>query len=478
MKDYRQHYVDGAWQKPLGDTLHEVINPANGEAIGRVTLGSTADVDRAVAAAKRAFPSYSRSSVAERRELLQAIISIYAERIDELALTITQEMGAPYAALSQPAQAQVGLAHLRKMEKVLAEFSFDWVLQGEISEHRIVRDAIGVCALITPWNWPLNQIACKVAPALAAGCTMVLKPSEVAPISAHVFADIMDRAGVPAGVFNLIDGAGEVAGAALTAHRDIDMISFTGSTRAGKAISHVAADSVKSLALELGGKSANILLQDCDWPAAVNSAVLLMMRNSGQSCNAPSRLLVPRARLAEVEQLAAAACQQLVVGDPLSAATTLGPLSSREQYDKVVQYIETGLAEGAKLVVGGAAKPDGLSCGDYVVPTVFSEVDNNMSIAREEIFGPVLSIIPYDSEEDAIAIANDSDYGLAAYVSGSDRERAYRVAQQLRAGQIKINDAAPDVALPFGGYKQSGSGREWGAWGLEEFLEIKSISGV
>lgn len=478
MREYHQHYINGQWQTPDSAELCEVINPASGQVAGTIMLASASDVDRAVASAKQAFASYSTTSVAERVELFESIIAAYTKRIDDVAAAITEEMGAPYHFLSQSMQSRSGLGHLSNMLEEIQRFPFEQEkITGKGQVNHIVREAVGVCALITPWNWPINQIACKVAPALAAGCTMVLKPSEVAPFSAHVFAEIMDEAGVPAGVFNLIDGNGETAGSALTAHPDIDMISFTGSTRAGKAIAHAAAEQVKGIALELGGKSANILLDDCDMQSAVTAGVLQMMHNTGQTCTAPSRMLVPADRLEEVEAIAKAACQQVIAGDPMNAETTMGPLASPMQYEKVTGLIQRGIDEGAKLLSGGTEKPSGLEQGCYVQPTVFSGVSNDMTIAREEIFGPVLSILPYKDEEDAIAIANDSDYGLAGYVSSADPDRARRVARRLQAGQVKVNGAAGDFSLPFGGYKQSGIGREWGVWGLEEFLETKALIG-
>ena len=482
MKQYHQHYINGQWQSPYGEQLCEVINPATGTAAGTIVLANPQDVDRAVASAKQAFAGYSQTTTAERVELFESIVAVYTARIDDIAAAITEEMGAPYQFLSQPMQANAGLGHLSNMLEEIKTFPFEQEkITGNGQVNHIVREPVGVCALITPWNWPINQIACKVAPALAAGCTMVLKPSEVAPFSAHVFAEIMHEAGVPAGVFNLIDGNGEIAGTALTSHPDIDMISFTGSTRAGKAIAHVAAEGIKGIALELGGKSANIILDDCDLSEAVTAGVLQMMHNTGQTCTAPSRMLVPASRLQEVEQIAAAACQQVIAGDPLQAATTLGPLASPMQYEKVTGLIQQGIDEGAKLIAGGTTKPQNLEPtlkqGYYVQPTVFSGVSNDMTIAREEIFGPVLSILPYDTEEDAIAIANDSDYGLAAYVSSADPVRARNVARRLHAGQVKINGASGDFSLPFGGYKQSGIGREWGVWGLEEYLETKALIG-
>ncbi len=478
MRDYNQHYINGSWKTPFSSLSCDVINPANEEVAGRIILANEQDVNRAVESAKAAFTSYSISTVAERVEILQAIVTAYSKRIDDVAMAITEEMGAPYTTLSQPMQAQAGLGHFVTMIEAIQAFPFEQEVpnsQGQMN--RIVRESVGVCALITPWNWPVNQIACKVAPALAAGCTMVLKPSEIAPFSAHVFAEIIAEAGLPKGVFNLIDGSGAEAGATLTAHPDIDMISFTGSTRAGIAIGHVAAEGIKGLALELGGKSANVLLDDCDFPSQVTGGVLMMMHNTGQTCTAPSRMLVPRDKLAEVEELAKAACKQIVLGDPMDPETTVGPLSSPVQFDKVKKLIQVGIDEGAKLITGGVERPTDLAKGCFVQPTVFSNVNNDMTVAREEIFGPVLCILPYDDEADAIKIANDTVYGLAASVSSGDPERARKVGRQLRAGQVKINGASGDYSLPFGGYKQSGIGREWGSWGLEEFLEVKALIG-
>ena len=478
MRQCNQHYINGEWIKPFSERHFEVINPATEQSAGSIILANTDDVNRAVTAAKEAFPSYSLSSIDERIAMFEAILAAYSARVDDIAAAITTEMGAPYAFLAKPQQAPTGAGHFATMLEVLKTFAFETdQVSAQGNTNKVVREAIGVCALITPWNWPVNQIACKVAPALAAGCTMVLKPSEVSPFSAHIFAEVMAEAGVPAGVFNLIDGDGAEAGQALTSHPDIDMISFTGSTRAGKAISHAAAEGIKSVALELGGKSANILLEDCDFPQEVTRGVLQMMHNSGQTCTAPSRMLVPASRLAEVEAIACAACEQVVLGDPLNDKTTLGPLSSPMQYKKVTALIQTGIDEGAKLISGGPERPADIDAGCYVSPTVFSQVSNDMTIAREEIFGPVLSILPYADEAEAISIANDTDYGLAAYISSSDPERARAIARQLRAGMVKINGAAGDLHLPFGGYKQSGIGREWGAWGLDEYLETKAVIG-
>ena len=473
MYEFHQHYVDGAWCDPLGRERRDVINPATEEPAGSIIFGNGDDVDRAVAAAKRAFDSYSHSSVDQRIAFLEAIVAAYQSREDELAEAVTAEMGAPLEAISRPMQVPAGLGHFAQMLDVAKNFAFDETLGNS----RIVREPVGVCALITPWNWPINQIACKVAPALMAGCTVVLKPSEVAPLSAHLLAEVIDAAGLPPGVFNMIDGDGQGVGAALTAHRDVDMVSFTGSTRAGKAISRVAADTVKRVALELGGKSPNIILDDADFATAVAGGVSHMMNNAGQSCNAPSRMLVPAARMSEAETIAKQVCEGIAVGDPLDAANTMGPSTNGRQYEKVQSLIQSGIDSGAALVCGGTGRPDGVERGFFSKPTVFSGVDNAMQIAREEIFGPVLCILPYENEEQAIEIANDTDYGLASYVSSTDIDRARRVGSRLRAGNVHINGAHGGTMLPFGGYKQSGIGREWGAYGLDEFLEVKSVHG-
>ncbi len=473
MRDYRNFYIDGRWVEPLEGKTLEVVNPATEAVAGTISLGGKADVDRAVAAARRAFESFSRSTREQRVELLNKIVAVYEQRYDDMAQAITDEMGAPFAKLAKPAQAAAGLAHFQTAAALLAKFEFD----KPLGNTRIVREPIGVCGLITPWNWPANQIACKVAPALAAGCTMVLKPSEIAPFSAHVMAEILHEAGVPAGVFNLVDGDGAGVGSALAAHPGVDMMSFTGSTRAGKLVAKAAADTVKKVALELGGKSANVILDDADFGQAVKNGVMAMMTNTGQSCNAPSRMLVPAGRIDEVEAIAAQAAARIVVGDPLDAKTTMGPLASAAQSRQVQGLIDKGIAEGAKVVCGGAGKPAGLERGYYARPTVFSRVSNDMTIAREEIFGPVLCVIPYRDEEEAVAIANDTPYGLSGYVSSGSVERARAVAARLRTGMVHINGAPTDFAAPFGGYKQSGVGREWGALGIEEFLEAKAIMG-
>ena len=393
-------------------------------------------------------------------------------RIGEIAEAIREEMGAPIS-LASTAQAYAGLAHITEAAKILRNFAFS----EDLGAHRVVKEPIGVCGLITPWNWPMNQVTCKVAPALAVGCTMVLKPSEVAPLSSYIFTEIMHEAGVPAGVYNMVNGDGPGVGTALSKHPDVDMMSFTGSTRAGSLVAQNAAPTVKRVTQELGGKSPNIVLDDADLEAAVTGGVLHMYNNTGQSCNAPSRMLVPRGRLAEAEQIAAAVSQTVVVGDTSDKDTTMGPVVSKVQWDKIQDLIQKGIDEGAKVVCGGTGLPDGIEAGHYVRPTVFSEANNDMTIAREEIFGPVLTMIPYDSEEEAIRIANDTPYGLAGYVQSGDMDHARAVAAKIRAGNIHINGASGGPDIPFGGYKQSGNGREWGSHGFTDYLEIKAIEG-
>jgi aldehyde dehydrogenase (NAD+)/3-succinoylsemialdehyde-pyridine dehydrogenase len=450
-----------------------VINPATEAVVAAISLGDRTDVDRAVAAARRAFDRWSRSARDERIALLGRIVESCKRRIDDLAQAITEEMGAPLATVSRPMQAPSATGHFKVAMDVLAAFEFE----RDQGATRIVREPIGVVGMITPWNWPANQIACKVAPALAAGCTMVLKPSEMAPLSALVIAEIIDEAGVPKGVFNLVNGDGPTVGAALASHPAIDMISFTGSTRAGILVDKAAADTVKKVALELGGKSPNILLDDADVRKAVGHGVAAMMLNTGQSCNAPSRMLVPSLRLSEVEQAAIAALGRVRVGDPLDPSTTMGPQASGAQWRRVQGLIETGIREGARLIAGGMGRPEGLRRGFFTRPTIFSGVTNNMTVAREEIFGPVLCILPYTDEEEAIRIANDTPYGLSSYVSSGDLEHARAVARRIRAGNVHLNGHGLDTAAPFGGYKQSGLGREWGLFGLEEYLEVKAVMG-
>lgn len=472
MRDYTKFYINGSWVEPSENNTLAVENPATLEQCATIAIGNDADVDNAVAAAKAAFETFSQTSVEERAALLDKIAGIYMARIGEIAEAIREEMGAPIS-LASTAQAYAGLAHITEAAKVLRNFSFS----EDLGAHRVVKEPIGVCGLITPWNWPMNQVTCKVAPALAVGCTMVLKPSEVAPLSSYIFTEIMHEAGVPAGVYNMVNGDGPGVGTALSKHPDVDMMSFTGSTRAGSLVAQNAAPTVKRVTQELGGKSPNIILDDADLEKAVTGGVLHMYNNTGQSCNAPSRMLVPRSRLAEAEQIAAAVSQSVVVGDTASKDTTMGPVVSKVQWDKIQVLIQKGIDEGAKLVCGGTGLPDGVETGHYVKPTVFSEANNEMTIAREEIFGPVLTMIPYDSEEEAIRIANDTPYGLAGYVQSGDMDHARAVAAKIRAGNIHINGASGGPDIPFGGYKQSGNGREWGAHGFTDYLEIKAIEG-
>jgi len=471
--DDRQFYIDGGWVDPVTPKEFQVINPATESVAGVISMGSPKDVDRAVAAARRAFDAYSRTTPAERLALMERILAAYNARYDEIAAAISTEMGAPLT-LAKGSQTRIGVGHISAMIEVLKTFKFE-ELHGRT---RLVQEPVGVCALITPWNWPMNQVAAKVVPALAAGCTMVLKPSEYSPFSAILWAKVMHDAGVPPGVFNLVNGDGLQVGAPLSSHPDIDMVSFTGSTRAGTEVAKAAAASVKRVHQELGGKSPNVLLDDADFEKAVKQSVLHVFQNSGQSCNAPTRMLVPAARLAEVEQIAKAVAAAVVVGDPTSPQTNVGPVVSKLQFERVEGYIAKGIAEGAKLITGGVGRPDGLDKGYFVKPTIFSGVNNQMTIAREEIFGPVLCILPYDTEEQAIQIANDTPYGLAAYVWSKDNVRARRVGSRIRAGQVAINGASGDMQTPFGGFKMSGNGREYGAHGLRDFLEIKAVIGV
>ncbi|MBW4023990.1 MAG: aldehyde dehydrogenase family protein [Proteobacteria bacterium] len=472
MSNNKKFYIDGAWVDPLAPNAIDVIDPSTEEVYTQISGGSAADVNRAVQAARKAFPSFSRTTVAERLQLLEAVAAEYERRYEDIAAAVSQEMGAPLS-FARNAQAWIGLAHLKEMAKVLKSFEFKSMRGTTL----IVKEAIGVVGMITPWNWPLNQITCKVGPALAAGCTMVLKPSEIAPISGILFAEVMHAAGVPKGVFNLVNGEGATVGGALSSHPEVDMMSFTGSTRAGVLVAKAAADTVKRVHQELGGKSPNILLPDADFSKAVPAGIAHVFANSGQSCNAPTRMLVPQERHAEVVELARTAAGNFIVGDPRSENSNLGPVVSKLQFDKIQNLIQSGIEEGAELVTGGPGLPEGLSKGYYVRPTVFANVKPDMRIAKEEIFGPVVSIMPYDGEEAAIQEANNTVYGLAAYIQSGDRKRAQEVASQMRAGTVYINTPATDIAAPFGGYKQSGNGREWSVWGLEEFLEIKGIVG-
>jgi aldehyde dehydrogenase (NAD+) len=472
MRDCRQFYIDGKWVDPAERHDWEITNPANEEPLATISLGSAADLDKAVAAAKKAFESYSQTTVGERVVLLQRVIEVYKAKAEEMAETISLEMGCPIS-LSRAAQVAAGLGHLFEIMKVLEHFKFE-DLKGTTLMRK---EPVGVCGLITPWNWPMNQIVAKVAPALAAGCTVVLKPSEMAPLSAYLFAQILDQASLPPGVFNLVNGDGPTVGAAIASHRDVAMVSFTGSTRAGVAVALAAAPTVKRVAQELGGKSAHIILDDADLETAVKEGVQACFRNTGQSCNAPTRMLVPHSKMAQAIVAAKKTAEATKVGEPLSEGTHIGPLASKAQFDKVQRLIHVGIAEGAKLVAGGPERPEGMSKGYFVRPTVFADVRNDMTIAREEIFGPVLSMIPYEDEADAVRIANDTVYGLSGFVSSGDIEHARRVATQIRSGNVHINNARVDFGGCFGGYKQSGNGREWGEAGLEEFLELKAIFG-
>lgn len=473
MSNNRRFYIDGEWVDPLGGLTTGVIDPSTEEQFETIALGSEADIDRAVAAARAAFASFSNSTRDKRLDLLRSILDVYKRRHEDIAETISREMGAPRK-LAHTRQAALGALHLEQMIKTLAEYRFD-ELRGSML---VAKEAIGVVGMITPWNWPINQIVCKVAPAIAAGCTMVLKPSEVAPLNAVIFAEVMDAAGVPKGVFNLVNGDGLTAGAALARHPDVDMVSFTGSTRAGILIAKGAADTVKRVHQELGGKSANILLDDVpDLKAAVTLGVQGCFSNSGQTCNAPTRMLVPAHLHDEVKSYAQLAAEAFRVGPPSLDETTTGPVVSRLQYEKIQALIESGLKEGADLVTGGMGRPQGLNRGYYVRPTVFAGVTPDMTIAREEIFGPVLAIMPYEGEEQAVSIANDTPFGLAAYVQSGNLDRARRVSARMRAGTVYLNYPAWNPAAPFGGYKMSGNGREYADFGLTEFLEIKGVVG-
>ncbi|ANP46371.1 aldehyde dehydrogenase family protein [Candidatus Viadribacter manganicus] len=474
MREHLNFYIDGKWVAPAKARAHDVINPANEEPIGRISLGSAEDVNKAVAAAKKAFETWSQTSVEERKAILDKVVAVYQRRLPEMAAAISSEMGAPMP-LANAAQAPAGLGYLIDARKQLDTFDFEYDYG---KGRRILKEPIGVVGMITPWNWPQNQICAKVGAALAAGCTMVLKPSELAPLNGILFAEILDEAGVPPGVFNLVNGDGPGVGAVLSAHPDVDMLSFTGSTRAGQSVMENAAKGIKKVALELGGKSPNIILDDADLKTSVARGMMHMAMNTGQSCNAPSRMLAPKAKYEEVVQIAAATANSIKVQAPESAeAGAIGPLANANQFQKVQGLIQKGIDEGARLAAGGVGRPDGFNRGYYVKPTVFADVNNQMTIAREEIFGPVLVVIPYETEEEAVQIANDTPYGLAAYVQGSSQERTRKVARQLRAGMVHINGAQGGLGSPFGGYKQSGIGREGGPFGLEDFLEVKGAYG-
>ena len=473
MREQLNFYIDGKWVAPAKARPHDVINPSNEEPCGRISLGSGADVDKAVAAARKAFETYSQTSIDERKALLDKIIAIYQRRMPEMAETISMEMGAPIQ-LAQTQQAPAGIGYLMDARKQLDDFKFEYDYGNG---RRIMREPIGVVGMITPWNWPMNQVCAKVGPALAAGCTMVLKPSELAPLNAIIFAEILDEAGVPPGVFNLVNGDGPGVGEAMSKHPGIDMMSFTGSTRAGTSVMKNSSDGIKRVALELGGKSPNIILEDADLEKAVARGMMHMANNTGQSCNAPSRMLAPKSKYDQVVAIAAATANAIKVQAPSTAEKgAIGPLANANQFQKVQGLIQKGIDEGAKVAAGGIGRPDGFNRGYYVKPTVFADVNNTMTIAREEIFGPVLVVIPYENEEQAVSIANDTPYGLAAYVQGPE-EKARKVARKLRAGNVHINGAFGGLGAPFGGYKQSGLGREGGPFGLEEFLEVKGAFG-
>ncbi len=471
MSNHLKFFINGEWVEPVVPVALDVIDPSTEEPFTQIAVGSKADVDKAVAAAKAAFPAFSRWTQAERLALLKRILWEYEKRAEDIAQAVSREMGAPIA-FARDSQVAAGQGHLSATITALETYKFT----EDRGTTRIVKEPIGVVALITPWNWPLNQITCKVGPAIATGCTMVLKPSEIAPISGVIFAEVMEAAGVPKGVFNMVNGAGPDVGQVMAGHPDVDMVSFTGSTRAGIIVAKTAADTVKRVAQELGGKSANIILPDADIKQAVADGVTGCFGNSGQSCDAPTRMLVPRDRHDEALVVAKEAAEKLVTGDPQAEGIDLGPVVSKVQFDKIQRLIEAGISEGATLVTGGPGRPENLNRGYYIRPTVFGNVTNDMTIAREEIFGPVLSILPYDSEEQAIEIANDTPYGLAAYVQGKP-DHARKIAPLLRAGSVYLNYPDWDLFSSFGGYKQSGNGREYADWGIHDFLEIKSVVG-
>ncbi len=469
-------YIDGAWVAPVEANELEVINPANEQPFAVISMGSEADVDKAVASAKRAFESWGWSSREERLELLQSLLAVYERRADDMADAITSEMGAPIS-MSKAAQVASGIGHIKGFIRSLKNFTFERPFREDKPEQHIVFEPIGVCGLITPWNWPMNQVTLKVVPAIAAGCTTVLKPSEIAPMSSILFAEFMDEAGFPAGVFNMVNGDGPTVGQALSSHPDVDMMSFTGSTRAGTAVTKTAADTVKRVTLELGGKSPNIVLADADIEKAVKRGVIHCFNNTGQSCNAPTRMIVERSVYDEAVQVAIDTANKVSVGDPSEEGRHIGPLVSETQYNKVQGLIEKGIEEGATLAVGGPGRPEGFNRGYYARPTIFTDVSNEMTIAKEEIFGPVLSIIPVDDEDEAVSVANDTPYGLAAYLQTGDVERGQRISRKLRAGNVHMNGSSNLPGMPFGGYKMSGNGREGGDWGLEDYLETKTVSG-
>ena len=469
-------YIGGKWVPPYQKNDFPVVNPSSEEAFAIISLGTKRDLDDAVLAAKNAFQTWSTTSLDERLRVIRKLLTIYEDRSKDMAEAISMEMGAPIK-LSLNAQTAAGAGHIKAFIKALESFKFEYPLREDTPDEYIIREPIGVCGLITPWNWPMNQVTLKVIPAVAVGCTVVLKPSEIAPMSSLLFAEMMHDAGFPSGVFNLVNGDGPTVGEAMSSHPDIDMVSFTGSTRAGVAVTKGAADTVKRVSLELGGKGANIIFSDCDVEKAVKRGALHCFNNTGQSCNAPTRMLVQRDVYESAVEIAKKTAENTEVNESNLMGNHIGPLVSEVQYNKVQGLIDIGIKEGARLIAGGLGRPEGFNKGYFVRPTVFADVDNHMQVAREEIFGPVLSMIPFDNEDDAINISNDTSYGLTDYVQSGDSKRTQRVARQLRAGMVQVNGAPRAAGSPFGGYKQSGNGREGGIEGLEEFLETKAISG-
>jgi len=475
MQDARKFYINGQWVDPINGTDMAVIDPSTEEAFATISLGGHEDTNTAVAAAKAAFPAWRKSSKAERLELMESILEIYMRRSDEMGAVISREMGAPID-MAKMQQSGTGSYHIKAFIDALKGFEFERELRPDTPNDRILLEPIGVAALITPWNWPMNQIALKVMPALATGCTMILKPSEQSPLSGMLFSEFLDEAGVPAGVYNMVNGDGPGVGSQLSTHKDVDMVSFTGSTRAGRAITIAGAETIKRVSLELGGKGANLIFADAD-DKAVKAGIARCFNNTGQSCNAPTRMLVERSRYDQAVEEAKAAAEATSVNSASESGRHIGPLVSEMQFNKVQDLIQVGIDEGAKLVAGGVGRPEGLNRGFYVRPTVFADCTNDMRIMREEVFGPVLAMMPFDTEEEALAIANDTEYGLTNYVQTSDPERAKRLARDLRSGMVDMNGQARSSGAPFGGMKQSGNGREGGEWGLDEFLEVRAIGG-
>ncbi len=475
MQDARKFYINGQWVDPIEGKDFDVIDPSTEEAFATISLGGAADTEAAVAAANAAFPIWRKSSKAERADLMDSILDVYMRRSDEMGAVISREMGAPID-MSKTQQSSTGSNHLKAFIAAFKDFEFERQFRDDTPNDRIIYEPIGVCGLITPWNWPMNQIMLKVIPALATGCTSILKPSEQSPLSGVLFAEILDEAGVPAGVFNMLNGDGPGVGSQLSSHKDVQMISFTGSTRAGRAITIAAAETIKRVSLELGGKGANIVFADAG-EKAIKQGIIRCFNNTGQSCNAPTRMLVERSRYAEAVEQAKDAAEAITVNAASQEGRHIGPLVSEMQFNKVQDLIQRGIDEGARLVTGGVGRPEGLNRGFFVKPTVFADCTNEMDIMREEIFGPVLAMMPFDTEEEAIAIANDTDYGLTNYIQTGDDERARRVAREVRSGMVDINGQARTLGTPFGGMKQSGNGREGGVWGLEEFLEVRAIGG-